>query len=142
MSRPGRKIRRFVIDTNVFVAAINPFTKSVRKARRDANTLRLVIRSLLTDEQIELVGNTRLVNEYHRLAENLNPPTTRMILQHLVAKIKVTELDEQVLKRCKPYIPGKESADVMHAATTLQTRSVLITNDTDFDKIKKEGRNN
>ena len=77
MSEPGRSARRFVVDTNVFVAAIKSFSKPIRRPREDTKTLSLLIK-LITNEQLELVGNLRLVDEYKRLAEKTSfpPPVT------------------------------------------------------------------
>jgi predicted nucleic acid-binding protein len=77
--------------------------------------------------------------EYSRLAKELNSKTSRLILQQLIAKMKTVEVGEELLRRCRPYLPEKESADIIHAATCLQTRAVLITNDTDFNKIRQIG---
>ncbi|MCP8316161.1 MAG: PIN domain-containing protein [archaeon] len=138
MSRLGKSIKRFVIDTNVFVAAVKPFSKPAPQMRRDMKTLSLLTK-LITDEDTELIGNSRLVGEYSQLAEELNSKTSRLILQQLITKMKIIEVDEKALRRCKPYLPNKESADVIHATTCLQTKAVLITNDTDFNKIKESG---
>jgi len=138
MSRLEKSIRRFVIDTNVFVAAIKPFTKPAQQVRRDAKTLSLLVK-LITDKGIELIGNSRLAGEYSRLAEELNSKTSRLILQQLIAKMKIVEVGEKALRRCKPYLPERESSDIIHAATCLQTKAIFITNDTDFNKIKRSG---
>ncbi|MCP8308470.1 MAG: hypothetical protein H3Z54_07220 [archaeon] len=68
MSKLGKSIKRFVIDTNVFVAAVKPFSKPAQQMCRDMKTLSLLTK-LITDEQIELIGNSRLVAKYSRLAE-------------------------------------------------------------------------
>ncbi|MBI4258537.1 MAG: PIN domain-containing protein [Thaumarchaeota archaeon] len=133
--REGRT-KRFVVDTNVFVAAIKPFAKPVRKSRENTKALSLLIK-LIVNEQLELVGNSGLVGEYRRLAEELNSETSRLILRQLAEKVKVVEIKDNALMRCKPHLPRGESADVMHAATSLQEDAVLITNDRDFDGIRE-----
>jgi len=127
-----------VVDTNVFVAAVKPFSGPIQKIRGDTKTLSLLVK-LITDEEIELIGNSRLAGEYRRLAEELGSKTSKLILQQLMAKTKIVGVSERVLRRCKSYLPERESADVIHAATCLQTEAVLITNDTDFSKIKRSG---
>jgi len=127
-----------VIDTNVFVAAVKPFSKPTQQMRKDTETLNLLTK-LITDEGIELIGNSRLVGEYSRLAEELNAMASILILRQLIAKTAIVEVSEKTLRRCEQYLPENESADVIHAATCLQTRAVLITNDTDFNKIKRSG---
>ncbi|MBI2937993.1 MAG: PIN domain-containing protein [Thaumarchaeota archaeon] len=134
MSEPEKRIRRFVIDTNVFVSAIKPFSKHIRESHKDVNTLSLLIK-LIVNEDLELVGNSRLVDEYKRLAEKLDSETSRLILRNLTRKMKIVEVNVEALMNCKPYLPAEESADVIHAATSLQTNAILITNDRDFDRI-------
>jgi len=38
---------------------------------------------------------------------------------------------------CRPYIPEGEYADLYHAATCFKVKAVLITNDKNFEVIKK-----
>jgi len=136
MKKPEKSTQCFVIDTNVFVAAVKPFSKQTVRMRTDTKTLSLLIK-LITDERIELVGNPRLGAEYGRLAEEFDSRTSRLILQQLMAKMKIVTVGASALKRCKPYLPENESADVIYAATCLQTEAILITNDSDFNKIKQ-----
>jgi len=88
---------------------------------------------LITDEELELVGNPTLVAEYNRLAEEFNSKTSRLILQQLAAKMKTIRVSEAAFRRCRPYLPKEGIADVIHAATCLQTRAILVTNDADFN---------
>ena len=128
--------RRFVVDTNVFVSAIKPFSRRGRKARTDSGSLALLLR-LITDTELELFGNLWLFDEYKRLAEELSSETSELILGQLTEKMgEVAEIEDQAVARCRLYIPEREAADIMHAATCLQTKAVLITNDRDFDRIK------
>ena len=128
--------RRFVVDTNVFVSAIKPFSRRGRKARTDSGSLPLLLR-LITDTELELFGNPWLFDEYKRLAEELSSETSELILGQLTGKMReVAGIGDQAAARCRPYIPEREAADIMHAATCLQTKAVLITNDRDFDRIK------
>ncbi|MDV3243971.1 MAG: PIN domain-containing protein [Nitrososphaerales archaeon] len=131
--------RRFVVDTNVFVSAIKPFSRRNRTARTNTSSLALLMR-LITDTELELFGNLWLFDEYKRLAEELNSETSELILGHLTGKMhEVIEIREEGVARCRPYIPEREAADVMHAATCLQAGAVLITNDRDFDRIRDSG---
>lgn len=77
------------------------------------------------------------MDEYKRLAEELKSETSRLILRNLIEKVKIVEIGENKLTHCRPHLPANESADVVHAATSLQTNAILITNDRDFDKIKQ-----
>jgi predicted nucleic acid-binding protein len=127
-----------VVDTNVFVAAVKPFSKPAPDVRKGTKTLNLLVK-LITDERLEIIGNSRLVAEYSRLAEELDSKTTRLILQQLAAKMETIEVSEEASGRCRPYLPKRESADVIHAATCLQAKAILITNDANFDRIRKAG---
>ena len=53
--------------------------------------------------------------------------------------MRIVEVDERALARCRQHLPASASADVVHAATALQARAILITNDRDFDKIRGSG---
>ncbi|MDV3278241.1 MAG: PIN domain-containing protein [Nitrososphaerales archaeon] len=131
--------RRFVVDTNVFVSAIKPFSRLSRTARTDTGSLTLLMR-LVTDTELELFGNLWLFDEYKRLAEELNSETSELILGQLTGKMRgVMEIGEEAVARCRPYLPEREAADILHAATCLQSGAVLITNDRDFDRIRDSG---
>jgi predicted nucleic acid-binding protein len=138
MSESGRKgPGRFVVDTNVFVAAIRPFARHGHSS--PTSSLALVLR-LINDDELELFGNRWLLEEYARLAEGLKSETSTLILGHLAAKVRdVIEIREEAVARCSKYLPEGEAADVMHAATCLQSGAVLITNDRDFDRIRDSG---
>lgn len=51
----------------------------------------------------------------------------------------VIQVTEEMIRSCKPYLPEKEAADMVHAAVCLQTGALLITNDSDFNVIRDEG---
>jgi predicted nucleic acid-binding protein len=141
MSESGRSgTRRFVVDTNVFVAAIKHFSKSGHgRASPGTSSLALLLR-LINDDELELFANKWLLDEYKRLAEELNSETSELILGQLVEKMhEVIEIREEAVALCRPYIPEREAADILHAATCLQAKAVLITNDRDFDRIKESG---
>jgi predicted nucleic acid-binding protein len=139
MSAPeGKAPKRFVVDTNVFVAAVKPFSKRGRTIRRSTGSLALLVR-LINDEGLELFGNRRLIDEYTRLAEELGSETSSLILGQLASRVSVVEILQEAADRCGKYLPEEEAADVMHAVTSLQAGAVLITNDTHFDRIKESG---
>jgi|SRR5438445_7332792 len=79
--------RRFVVDTNVFVAAIKPFSGRSRTASTDTGSLALLMR-LVTDSELELFGSLWLLDEYKRLAEELNSETSVLILGRLTGKMR------------------------------------------------------
>ena len=132
--------RRFVVDTNVFVAAIKPFSKSGRKKLSDnTSSLALLLRPN-NDDDLELFSNRWLLDEYKRLGEELSSDTSELILGQLTTKmLEVAEPEKEMIARCRQHIPEREAADILHAATALQSKAVLITNDRDFDRIKESG---
>ncbi len=139
---PARKGagKRFVVDANVFVAAIKPFSKRSRTSRKETGSLKLLIR-LITDVELELFGNRWLLEEYARLAERLKSETSTLILGQLSGKVHdIMEIKEDSVARCEPYLPEGEAADVLHAATCLQSGAVLITNGKDFERIRDSGK--
>jgi len=81
----------------------------------------------MTDDNIKLSANARLVSEYRKLAQELDSPTSRLILEQLVSKMELTEVKEDAIKLCKPYLPEGEAADVVHAATCRQEQYSSLT---------------
>ncbi len=63
----------------------------------------------------------------------------KILLEIVKSRMKIVEPDKESIEACKPYIPEGEYADLYHAATCLKARAVLITNDRDFEKIRKAG---
>lgn len=60
------------------------------------------------------------------------------ILQKLIDKMGVVDVNEKFLRLCKYYFPEDELIDMYHAATCLQADAILITNDRHFDKINDD----
>src|SRR5437867_2763884 len=99
--------RRFVVDTNVSVAAIKPFSGRSRTASTDTGSLALLMR-LVTDSELELFGSLWLLDEYKRLAEELNSETSELILGRQTGKMReVAEIGDEAVARCRPYLPEK-----------------------------------
>ena len=121
----------FLLDTNVFIAA-------VKNPTRQADTLRLLLK-LIEDPSIRLVGNDLLAEEMLRYAELLKSQTATVLVSALLDKMEFVQVSKKYRKICKTHIRTPDKADVLHAATCLQTGAILITNDKHFDKIKKEG---
>lgn len=130
-----RRSKRFLLDTNVFIAAFKSgWTKS---------TELLVV--LLTNPEYELVGNSVLLEEYEKWvmrlsAENpaLQEPATAFYAL-LKGKMRIVEPGKEHLEACKPYFPESEKADLYHAATCLKAGAILISNDRHFDEIRRAG---
>ncbi len=120
----------FLLDTNIFISAI-------KNPRRQTNSLRLIL-NIIEEPSISLVGNDLLVEEMVRYAELLRSETAAILLYALIAKMKIVNIQENYLKICKLYIETPNKADILHAATCLQTNAVLISHDHHFDKIRDE----
>ncbi|HNR58131.1 MAG TPA: type II toxin-antitoxin system VapC family toxin [Methanothrix sp.] len=121
---PSRSIR-FLIDTNLFIAAV--------KGRRTRSTELLL---MLLDGPIELVADDILISEYARYARSFEAD---QFLEILLKKVVVIEQSIEDVLKCKPFFPPDEGADIVHAATCLHGKAILITNDSHFHRIRDEG---
>jgi len=131
MKRSEPNIQTFLLDTNVFVSAI-------KEPKRQTDTLRLIIK-IISEPRIKIVGNYLLAYEFLRYAELLKSETATALLAALLSKMEVIEVSKNYRKVCRKYIKTPDKADILHAATCLQTGAILITNDRHFDKIRDEG---
>lgn len=131
MRRSRSVTRTFLLDTNVFISAI-------KDPRRQTGTLRLILH-IIGETGIGLVGNDLLAEEMARYAELLKSETAATILHTLIAKMELINVQENYLKICKSYVQTPDKADIIHAATCLQTNAVLISNDHHFNRIRDEG---
>ena len=115
-----------MIDTNVFIAA-------VKKGWTKTTDLLL---SLLTNPEFEIVADDVLLAEYEKYSKE---SSAREFYEFLKIRITISNPSEDDIEKCKPYFPENEVADVVHAATCLKSKAVLITNDKHFDAIKETG---
>ncbi|MEE8359283.1 MAG: PIN domain-containing protein [Candidatus Hydrothermarchaeales archaeon] len=118
-----------MIDTNVFISAVK---------KPSGDTLKLLLR-IIEDQEIEFVGNDLLIEELLRYGTLFKSETALLILSSIIGKMEIITVKENYIKACKPYFSTKSLVDIAHAATCLQTDSVLITNDNDFNEIKDRG---
>jgi len=118
------KSTRFLLDTNVFIAAAK---------RGWTKTTELVIR--LIDGQEDLIADEALMGEYGRYAKDLGN-YGQLLLYRLLQKVVVLEQSDDEIARCLPFFPESQEADVLHAATYLSARRILISNDKHFEKIR------
>ena len=128
--KSGKNIRRFLADTNLFIAAI-------KNPKKETTSLRLLL-ELIDNTTIVLIGNEFLIMEMGKYAQVFESKRGKEILQKLIDKTEVVDVDEKFLRLCKSYFPEDELIDIYHAATCLQEGAVLITNDRHFDKINDE----
>ena len=122
--------RTFLLDTNVFVAA-------VKHPRRETATLRLVL-EFLRREDLALVGNDLWLEEMLRYAEEFRSETASQVVSALVAKVRFVQVQANFRALCRRYIRTPDPADILHAATCLQERAILVSNDRHFDRIRDE----
>jgi len=125
-----KNIRLFLVDTNLFIAAI-------KNPKKETNSLRLLL-ELIDDASITLIGNEFLIMEMEKYAQIFESKRGNEILQKLIDSTELIDVNEKFLRLCKSYFPEDELIDIYHAATCLQESAVLITNDRHFDKINNE----
>jgi predicted nucleic acid-binding protein len=131
MKKPKPATQLFLLDTNLFISAI-------KNPRKQTGTLRLILH-IIGEPTINLVGNDLLVEEMIRYAELLTSETAALILHALITKMEIVDIQQNYQNICKAYIETPDKADILHAATCLQTNAVLISNDQHFHKICNEG---
>ena len=124
------KSYQILLDNNIYVAAIHDPV-------RETVSLRLII-EIIQSRYIKLIGNKYLLEEMSRYSEIFPSPTALMLLRALVSKMDIVEVETRYIKMCMNYVNSSSPVDIMHAATCLQTNSILITNDKHFDRIKQE----
>ncbi len=119
------KCTRFLIDSNLFIAAVKGrWTKSSE------------LLSILLDSSIELVANKALLSEYEKYAMELG---AEYIFDYLKSRLILIDQSDEEVELCKPFFPDNQAADIVHAATCLHAKAVLISNDRHFEKIGKAG---
>jgi predicted nucleic acid-binding protein len=131
MRRSRPSTRTFLLDSNVFIAAI-------KHPRKQTDTLRLLVK-IIGDPEVKLIADELLLEEMKRYAELLKSETAALVLAALISKTELVQVQEKYRKICKTYVDTPNKADVLHAAACLQTDSTLITNDKHFDKLREEG---
>jgi len=131
MRRSKKDTRKYLLDTNVFIAAI-------KDPKKETKTLQLIL-EMIEREDIYLVGDEFLAEEMVRYAEEFKSETASWILSALLEKMELIEVGENFIKICMNYIKTPNKADIIHAAVCLKTDAILITNDTHFNKIQDEG---
>lgn len=118
----GKSTRRFLVDTNLFIAAVKKWTRSTD-----------LLVYLLNKPEIELIANDVLLGEYNRYALVFGVPD---FFLHVCSVVKIENPSEENVIECKKFISESQIADVVHAATCLQSGAILISNDKHFDTIR------
>lgn len=124
------KTYQILLDNNIYVSAIHSPVK-------ETASLKLIIK-VIQNRHITLIGNKYLLAEMSRYSEAFPSATALMLLRALVAKIQVINVEERYIKLCMNYMNQSSPVDVIHAASCLQTNSILVTNDKHFDKLRQE----
>lgn len=128
--KKSKKPTRLLLDNNVFIAAIhNP--------RREMRSLQLLI-EIIRNRSLHLVANRYLLEEMSKYSEVYPSPTALLLLRALISKMDVITVQDRYVKLCLNYMSSDSPVDIVHAATCLQTDSVLISNDKHFERIKQE----
>ena len=123
--------RTFLLDTNVFVAA-------VKEPRRETATLRFLL-ALLQREDVRLVGNAFWVEEMLRYAEAFHSETAAWLVGALLSRTRLVDVAPNFVTVCAKHVTTRDPADILHAATCLQEQAILVSNDKHFDRIRDEG---
>ncbi len=124
---------RYMIDTNVFISAF--------KSGYTATTKLLL--KLLLDPEVELLVDDVLLKEYEKWFKILSTRIPRIrgqaeLLYSLIkTKAKLEHPSNDDIDRVKQYFPETETADIYHAATCLKANCILITNDKDFQNLRR-----
>lgn len=130
MSESAKRTRTYLLDTNVFVAAI-------KDPRRETETLRFIL-DLIGRDDVELVGNGYWLEEMLRYAEEFRSETAAWLVSLLVGRTRLVHVDANYVRVCARYMGTPDPADILHAATCLQERAVLISNDKHFHRIRDQ----
>ena len=131
MTRSDPDTETFLLDNNVFASAI-------KNPTRETATLKLIL-EMIRDKDTGLVGNEFRAEEMARYAEAFSSETAALLLHALISKMDIVEVQERFTAACRSIMGTDDPADVLHAATCLQTGATLITNDRHFDTIRDEG---
>lgn len=125
-------MERFLADNTVFVAGIKAFPE------RKTNSLRILLHLINSKEKKPIIDTT-LKKEYEKYAEKFGGQRTKELIQALLDESKITEPENRFVRIVKPYFDEESDLeDIIHSATALQEDATIITNDSDFDKIKEK----
>jgi predicted nucleic acid-binding protein len=131
VSGSAKPTRTYLLDTNVFVAAI-------KNPRKETETLRFLL-DLIGRDDVELVGNEYWVEEMVRYAEEFHSQTAAWLASLLMSRTRLVHVEDNYVRVCLRYMGTPDPADVLHAATCLQERAILISNDKHFNRVRDQG---
>ena len=111
MPASERRTRIFLLDTNLFVAA-------VKHPRRETATLRFLL-ALLQRDATQLVGNAFWVEEMLRYAEEFRSETAAWLVGALLSRTRLVQVERNFVTVCAGHVTTPDPADLLHAATCL-----------------------
>ena len=74
-----------------------------------------------------------------RYAEKFQSETVTWLIAALLDRTRPVHVARNYVTVCAKYVTTPDPADVLHAATCLQERAILVSNDRHFDRIRDEG---
>jgi predicted nucleic acid-binding protein len=131
VSESAKPTRTYLLDTNAFVAA-------VKNPRKETETLRFLL-DLIGRYDVELVGNEYWVDEMLRYAEEFRSQTSAWLASLLMRRTRLVHVEDNYVRVCARYMGTPDPANVHNAATCLQERAVLISNDKHFNRLRDQG---
>ena len=103
MRRSERTIQTFLLDSNIFAAA-------VRNPKKQTHTLKLLLK-IIEDPNMELIGDNLLVEEMLRYAELLESQTAASLILGLLSKTRIVNVSKNYRKICRSYLQTPDKAD-------------------------------
>src|SRR2546425_1233758 len=74
-----------------------------------------------------------------RIHEELRGIDLAPLVAKIEAEMEAIPFEDRFVRACEPYFGAKGVKDCVHAATCLQLRATLVSNDHDFDAIERAG---
>ncbi|MCX6655582.1 MAG: hypothetical protein NTY03_10770, partial [Candidatus Bathyarchaeota archaeon] len=103
MKRSRGSTRSFLLDNNVFVAAI-------AHPKRATGTLGLILH-MIADPRLRLVGNIYLAEEMIRYTEVFPSETATLLIEALASKMELIAVEGKYLKICRGYLGTSDQSD-------------------------------
>src|SRR3972149_183649 len=95
MKRLKRDMQRFLVDANVFVAAI-------KNPEKKAGALDLIL-ELISNDEIRLLGNDLLFLEFERYSQKFKSKTASNLIKRLKDKMALVDVGEDYVIKCSSY---------------------------------------
>lgn len=99
-----------------------------------------LILECINNKEISLVGNPILIEEMTKYQVAFDSPTANALFLLLRQKTSIIIPKEETIAECRKYFPETQFKDILHAATAMDAKAVVLTNDKHFNKIKETGK--